>query len=114
MMYFNNINTFAQAKQEYRKIAKALHPDRGGSLAEFQKMQAEYKSFLLKLQNKELINKSSETKNEIVNEFGKLVNVLIKKQVPQTFLKHRITKSNTTLERSLYSGLIKFLDEFSL
>ena len=113
MKYFKNINTFEQAKLQYRKLAKLLHPDRGSSPANFQQMQTEYKSLLLKLQNNEFVNNQSENGNEILNELGNLANVLIKRQVPQAFLKLRISKSKTSLERGIYSGLIKFFDEYS-
>jgi curved DNA-binding protein CbpA len=31
MTYFKNIDDLEQAKLQYRKLAKQLHPDRGGS-----------------------------------------------------------------------------------
>jgi curved DNA-binding protein CbpA len=42
MKYFQNIITEEKAKQHYRLLAKELHPDRGDSVDEFQKMDKEY------------------------------------------------------------------------
>ena len=47
MKYFNNINSLAELKARYKKLALLLHPDRGGSTAEFQAMQSEYDNFVL-------------------------------------------------------------------
>ena len=47
MKYFNSITDLEQAKQHYRTLAKQLHPDKGGTAVEFQKMQDEYKALLL-------------------------------------------------------------------
>ena len=110
MKYFKNITDFEQAKKRYRKLALQLHPDVGGSPAEFQAMQKEYKTLLLNLQQQPTI--LSDKQNELLSELGKLAKVLIENQVPQTFLKGRIEKSKTPLEKSLYSGIIKILDEF--
>lgn len=73
MKYFNNINDFEQAKQHYRKLAKQLHPDKGGSPAQFQELQKEYQEVLYKLQNKESHNNNApQTNNEIIDELGNL------------------------------------------
>lgn len=40
--YLKNIQTIEQLKREYRKLAKKLHPDNGGSTAEMQILNAEY------------------------------------------------------------------------
>ena len=37
-----------QAKLRYRELAKQLHPDTGGTVSEFQKMQEEYNATLLR------------------------------------------------------------------
>ena len=52
MKYFNNITNFEQAKQQYRTLAKNTHPDKGGSHIDFQEMQQEYHTLLLKLKQK--------------------------------------------------------------
>jgi len=48
-MYFDNCHTAADCKTEYRKLAKQLHSDKGGSDAAFQEMQAEYQKRLTEL-----------------------------------------------------------------
>jgi hypothetical protein len=112
MKYFDNINDFEQAKQHCRKLAKQLHPDKGGSPAQFQQLQMEYQAVLLKLKNNEVNNNVSANGSEIMNELGKLAKTFIKSQIPQQYLKNRMDKSKTPLEKSLYSGIIKVLDEF--
>ena len=111
MKYFDNINDFEQAKQHYRKLAKQLHPDKGGSLAQFQQLQNEYQAVLLKLKNNEVNNNVSADGNEIITELGKLAKTLIKSQIPQQYLKNRMDMSKTPLEKNLYSGIIKILDD---
>jgi len=112
MKYFTEITTPQQAKERYRKLAKKMHPDVGGSPIEFQEMQKEYQICIFKLkksfEKNEVIN--NPPNNELLSELGKIALVLIDKQVPQTILKKRIPKSKTDLEKKLYSGIINFLD----
>lgn len=42
MRYFANIKTTEELKKEYKKLCLKLHPDKGGSAAEFKAMQGEY------------------------------------------------------------------------
>jgi hypothetical protein len=110
MKYFVNVTTSKQAKIEYRRLAKLMHPDIGGSPIDFQEMQKEYQTIVANL--KDVSIKSPTSNNEILSELSKLALVLIDKKVPQTYLKNRIPKSKTTLEKKLYSGMINFLDGF--
>jgi hypothetical protein len=110
MKYFNNINSLEQAKLHYRKLAKQLHPDKGGSTVEFQQLQKEYKTVLLQLQNRKDVAYNVSTKDELINELGKLAKVLIKKQVPQMYLKHKINKSKSPVEKGLFSEIVNLLD----
>lgn len=48
-MYLNSINSEKQLKKEYREKAMKLHPDLGGSEAEFLKLTQEYKFWKKKL-----------------------------------------------------------------
>ena len=41
-MFFKNCTTPQEVKNEYRKLAKANHPDHGGDIATMQKINAEY------------------------------------------------------------------------
>ena len=50
MNYFEDITDLEQAKMRYREVAKQLHPDKGGTGIEFQRMQEEYKTLLIRLQ----------------------------------------------------------------
>ncbi|RCW28788.1 J domain-containing protein [Marinilabilia salmonicolor] len=113
MNYFEGITDLEQAKLRYREVAKQLHPDKGGTAIEFQKMQEEYKILLVKLQqNHNAVpsnNPSPET--ELLSELGKLATVLLEKQVPQEYLKQRMTNRQSPVEKRIYSGLISFLDK---
>jgi curved DNA-binding protein CbpA len=42
MKYFNNITSFADLKKQYRKLAVANHPDKGGSTEAMQKINGEF------------------------------------------------------------------------
>ena len=110
MKYFKNINNLEQAKLHYRTLAKQLHPDKGGSIIDFQLMQKEYKAVLLQLQNRKDVECYVSTKNELVSGLGKLAKVLIKNRVPQTYLKQRMDKSQSRLEKGLFSDIVSLLD----
>jgi len=45
MNFFKDCTTLDEAKRKYRELVKSLHPDLGGSTAEFQAMQNEFESF---------------------------------------------------------------------
>ena len=45
-MYFDGLGTVGEVKSEYRNLAKANHPDRGGDTATMQRINAEYRAKL--------------------------------------------------------------------
>ncbi|RCW26122.1 hypothetical protein [Marinilabilia salmonicolor] len=94
-------------------MAKQLHPDKGGTAIEFQRMQEEYKTLLLRLQQNQnpVTSKNPSPETELLLELGKLAAVLLEKQVPQEYLKQRMTNSQYPVEHRIYSGLILFLDK---
>ncbi len=111
-MYFKNITDLEQAKLRYRTLAKQLHPDKGGSIVAFQQMQQEYKALLVGFQNgQSLINSQMVKQTDIIDELSKLAKVLIEKQVPQKYLKKKIKNSQSPLEKTIFSGIISFLDK---
>jgi curved DNA-binding protein CbpA len=116
MNYFQNITDLEQAKLRYRTLAKELHPDKGGSAMQFQQMQQEYKTVLLNLQNKQVISSSQnrQQSNDIMAELGKLAKVLIQKQIPQKYLQEKIKKSQSPLEKGIFSKLVDFLNELEI
>lgn len=116
MNYFLGITDIDQAKLRYRKLAKQLHPDAGGTAKEFQDMQTEYKEFLLSLQQKHKVVtpslKSPSAENELISELGKLAKVLIKKQVPQNYLRQKVQTTESSLKKSLFADIADWLDSF--
>lgn len=48
-MYFTNCKTVAEVKSEYRRLAKANHPDRGGDTRVMQDINAAYHNALANL-----------------------------------------------------------------
>ncbi|MCK4919537.1 MAG: hypothetical protein KAS71_00735 [Bacteroidales bacterium] len=114
MQYFKNITDLEIAKQQYRLLAKQLHPDMGGSAIEFQKMQQEYKTLLLQLQQQQKSSvktyHSSSLENELLSELGKLAKVLIEKQVPQNYLLKKIKITDSKLQKGLFSEIMNFLN----
>jgi len=114
MKYFNDISDLVKAKLHYRNLAKQLHPDMGGTSGDFQEMQAEYKEFLLNMQQKSKVvtpspNSTSEEK-ELINELRKLAKALIKNQVPQNYLRQKMQTMDSPLKSGLLKGIVSFLD----
>ena len=113
MKYFNGITDLELAKQHYRTLAKQLHPDAGGTVLEFQKMQHEYNALLLRLQqNHNAITPPQQpsSENELISELGRLAKVLIKKQVPQDYLKQKMQTTESPLKKGFFSDLVDLLD----
>ena len=75
-------------------------------------MQEEYKSLLLRLsQNRNFVsNKQQLPEIELLNELGKLAKVLIKKQVPQNYLRKKIKTTEAPLKKVLFNDIVNFLD----
>ena len=61
-MYFNNVKNIAELKNQYRKLALTLHPDRGGNAKEFSAMQIEYERLFAELKNAK-DNQAKQTRN---------------------------------------------------
>ncbi|MDA3883815.1 MAG: hypothetical protein PF481_11085 [Bacteroidales bacterium] len=113
MKYFIGITELEQAKLRYRKLAKQLHPDAGGTAKEFQKLQEEYKTVLLQLQQNNLVDtttKQPSIENELINELGKLAKVLIKKQVPQDYLKQKMQTTESPLKKGIFGNIVDLLN----
>lgn len=81
--YFKNCTTLEELKAEYRKLAMANHPDRGGDLATMQTINAEYEQMFERLKNKHKTAEGKEYEkqtNEAPSEFINLINALLKMQ----------------------------------
>ncbi|MCW3788497.1 hypothetical protein [Plebeiibacterium sediminum] len=113
MKYFLDITDIEEAKARYRKLAKQLHPDAGGIANEFQNMQNEYHSLLQKLQQNNYsstLPQNVSPENELIKELGKYARTLIKKQVPQNYLRKKIEATDSTIKKSLFEDLVSLLD----
>lgn len=114
MNYFLDITDIGQAKLRYRKLAKQLHPDKGGTAIDFQKMQDEYKIVIQRLQQKHKVvtpsPKVASAENELISELGKLAKELIKKQVPQNYLRQKMQTTESSLKKGMFSDIVDFLD----
>lgn len=105
MKNFLGITDIEQAK---------LHPDKGGTAVNFQEMQAEYKEFLLRVQQEEKVvppsPKKKSAESELINELGRLAKVLLKNQVPQNFLRQKMQTTESPLKKGLFGDIVNFLD----
>lgn len=80
MKYFGMVNTAEEAKSLFRELAKKLHPDKGGSEAEFKAMVDEYEEFMAAL------NSSPFAKKEYI-EAGKAVASFLAATKPEQYAK---------------------------
>ena len=125
MMYFNGITNLEQAKLRYRKLAKQLHPDAGGIAQEFQKLQEEYNTLVLKFQRNSNIVKASKAQRkynpsdflknespekELLTQLGNLAKVLIKKQAPQSYLRQKVRATKSPLGKDILTEIADILD----
>lgn len=80
MKYFGMVNTAEEAKSLFRELAKKLHPDKGGSEAEFKAMVDEYEEFIGSL------NSSPWQKQEYI-EAGRSICSFVKTVKPEQYAK---------------------------
>lgn len=81
MKYLKNIKTLEQLKKEYRTWAVKLHPDRGGSTAEMQELNAEYEALFSKVKDLHTNKDGEEYHKESVetpHEFVEIIDQLMK------------------------------------
>jgi len=79
-------------------------------------MRNEYQSLLLKLQQGNSTSnppKQVSLEKELISELGQIAKVLIKKQVPQNYLKQKIQSTQSPLKKSLFSDIVDLLDTIS-
>ncbi len=48
--------------------------------------------------------------SELMKELGKIATVLVKKQVPQTYLKQRINATDSKVQKGILEGIVSFLN----
>lgn len=113
MIYFKGITDIEQAKLHYRKLAKQLHPDAGGTASDFQKMQDEYKAIVERIQQcNDHVDSNSESspEKELLSELGKLAQLLLKKQVPQDYIRQKIKTTNSSIKKEVFREIVDYLD----
>jgi hypothetical protein len=113
MIYFKGITDIEQAKLRYRKLAKQLHPDAGGTAHEFQKLQDEYNTTVERIgQYSNHVNSNSESspEKELLSELGKLAQFLLKKQVPQDYIRQKIKTTNSSIKKEVFREIVDYLD----
>lgn len=80
MKYFKDCQTIEDVKQEYKRLAKQLHPDCGGDAEEFKRMQADYQTAFKRYKNLHR-NMEGETyekeTQETPEEFAEIINKVI-------------------------------------
>jgi hypothetical protein len=71
--YFENVNTMSELKETYRNLAKANHPDLGGSLEAMQAINAQYETlseiFAASDKIREQEEEAAEKFKDIINKF---------------------------------------------
>lgn len=80
--FFKNVTTIEELKQQYKKLAFAHHPDRGGKVEDMQAINAEYDDLYKKVKN---VHKSAngktytkqEEKGDIPDNFREIINAII-------------------------------------
>ena len=79
MTYFANINTLDELKAQYRRLAKANHPDHGGDTATMQAINREYTELfeILKKQHNASADEYHQT-TEAPEEFIEIIEKLMK------------------------------------
>lgn len=65
MKYFTNVSTIEELKQQYKKLAKELHPDHGGTTEQMQELNKEYTDLFNKYKD---IHKDKEGKTYTARE----------------------------------------------
>ena len=83
MKWFDNPQTLEDLKRQYKRLAMAHHPDKGGSVAEMQEINSEYDELfqLLKNTHKAASGETyttSQENNESAADFREIINSLIR------------------------------------
>ena len=75
MKYFENCNTIEELKKEYKKLAFANHPDRGGDVEVMKAINTEYEEKMEYL--KKYGSKKDQASTEIPKEFMEAISKII-------------------------------------
>lgn len=71
MKYFKNIHSLSELKKQFRTLAIANHPDKGGDTAVMQEINAEFDAMFQVLKNRPDIPKTAEEQQETPSGFRK-------------------------------------------
>lgn len=80
MKYFTGCRTIDDVKQMFHKLAKKLHPDAGGSAADFREMMSEYKRAFEQYKNVHMTREGEMYEKETTEtpeEFAEIINKVI-------------------------------------
>lgn len=90
MKYFKNINTLEEAKKEYKKLAMANHPDRGGNEDTMKEINNEYEAII------NILAKGSKEETQIAMDFKDVLDKIINLDVTIEILNKWIWVSGNT------------------
>ena len=78
-MYFENVETIADLKKEYKRLAMELHPDLGGNEEEFKQMASEYEQIFkdIKAGIKERTHSTAINLNDVDDGYRDVINALL-------------------------------------
>ena len=77
MKYFVNISTLEELRKEYRRLAKANHPDMGGSAEEMKVINIEYEMCFKILENADTPTNGKKYNKEEDAMIRDIINVII-------------------------------------
>lgn len=103
--YFRNEMSYADAKAHYRKLAKQLHPDAGGSKQEFTELANQYQTHLQLIENGEIHQDEPINQSEIKNELENIINILVDLDIPQKFLRKAMQNTTPAQQSIIKLGL---------
>lgn len=112
--YFNDCTTTDEITARYKELVKELHPDKGGTVEDFQDMQEEYEQAL-----SEASYQSPFLADEYINVAKSLAGVF-KARKPETYNKLAKVAAATPIVLSMLGGnrttrnIAKFIEKLDL
>lgn len=122
--YFENIKTLDEAKNKFRELSKALHPDKpGGDSKKFVEMKHQYGQLLSatkahvesefhKRPSTKLNNVLNQLKTELRDTGLHIGKRILQSNDVQNLLRDTASKSDSPYKKLLHNGIANFLDQF--